>query len=207
MLVEHVVEPLRASPARNPRIALNIPALAPRSTASTVIAELLQQLAERRSCRRGRRSSRSGSPARRRSCRPARRRNTRPSAATSPIDTMTGLPRWRARSTSRQIVSEATAEPPGLSMRKRIARTSLSRDRLAERRGRSRVRVELVVADQRLPPAALAGDHARCRRSARSRRRSSCGRPGAVEIARQLDQNSAPAAGALRAPRAIASSR
>ena len=40
---------------------------------------------------------------------------------------MTGLPASRARATSRQIVSEATAEPPGLSMRNRIALTSASR--------------------------------------------------------------------------------
>ncbi len=40
---------------------------------------------------------------------------------------MTGLPRSRARTTSRQIDSEATAEPPGLSMRNRIARTLASR--------------------------------------------------------------------------------
>ena len=40
---------------------------------------------------------------------------------------MTGLPRSRAKTTSRQIDSEATAEPPGLSTRKRIARTAASR--------------------------------------------------------------------------------
>ena len=40
--------------------------------------------------------------------------------------TMIGLPASLARTTSRQIVSDAVAEPPGLSMRKRMARTGAS---------------------------------------------------------------------------------
>jgi hypothetical protein len=43
-----------------------------------------------------------------------------------PIDTTTGLPRARARTTSRQIVSEATYEPPGLFTRSRMARARSS---------------------------------------------------------------------------------
>ena len=43
-----------------------------------------------------------------------------------PIDTITGLPAFFARSTSRQIVSDATADPPGLSTRNTIAFTSSS---------------------------------------------------------------------------------
>ncbi len=39
------------------------------------------------------------------------------------MDTTTGLPAARARTTSRQIVSEATYEPPGLFTRSTIART------------------------------------------------------------------------------------
>src|SRR5882672_8461563 len=49
-----------------------------------------------------------------------------PDPARSPIETITGLPALRALTTSRQIVSEATYEPPGLSTRNRIAFTSLS---------------------------------------------------------------------------------
>ena len=46
-----------------------------------------------------------------------------PDAATLPIDTTTGFPASRARDTSRQMVSEATYDPPGLSMRNTMART------------------------------------------------------------------------------------
>src|SRR6266851_6458323 len=49
-----------------------------------------------------------------------------PEPAKFPIETITGLPAWRARTTSRQMVSEATYEPPGLSTRNKIALTSLS---------------------------------------------------------------------------------
>src|SRR5665647_2515783 len=49
-----------------------------------------------------------------------------PDAAASPIDTTTGLPASRTRHTSRQIVSEATAEPPGESMCRTTARTCSS---------------------------------------------------------------------------------
>src|SRR2546428_10161422 len=41
--------------------------------------------------------------------------------------TITGLPASRASTVSRQIVSDATAEPPGLSTRRTIALTRLSR--------------------------------------------------------------------------------
>ena len=47
-----------------------------------------------------------------------------PEAATSPIETTTGFPALRARDTSRQIVSEATYDPPGESTRKTMAATS-----------------------------------------------------------------------------------
>ena len=44
----------------------------------------------------------------------------------SPMDTTTGFAAARARTTSRQIVSEATYEPPGLSTRSTMARTRSS---------------------------------------------------------------------------------
>src|SRR5260221_13250156 len=46
-----------------------------------------------------------------------------PDAATSLIDTTTGLPALRALTTSRQIESEATYEPPGLFTRSTMALT------------------------------------------------------------------------------------
>ncbi len=49
-----------------------------------------------------------------------------PDAATLPMVTMSGLPACFARTVSRQIVSDATYEPPGLSTRKTIARTAAS---------------------------------------------------------------------------------
>ena len=39
----------------------------------------------------------------------------------APMETMIGLPAFFARTTSRQIVSEATYDPPPLSIRNRIA--------------------------------------------------------------------------------------
>ena len=66
---------------------------------------------------------------------------------------MTGLPRWRARSTSRQIVSEATAEPPGLLMRNRMARTSLVAEGLAKRAA-DLAGAHLLVAEQAAGAAA-----------------------------------------------------
>ena len=62
----------------------------------------------------------------------------------SPIETMTGLPRSRARPTSRQIVSEATAEPPGLSMRNRIALTSASRNAARNPRATARALISAL---------------------------------------------------------------
>src|SRR5207237_9306538 len=50
----------------------------------------------------------------------------RAESARSPLETITGVPALRARTTSRQIASDATYDPPGLSTRKRIAFTSLS---------------------------------------------------------------------------------
>ena len=49
-----------------------------------------------------------------------------PEAATSPIDTTTGLPAARTLTTSRQITSDAIAEPPGLFTRSTTARAPSS---------------------------------------------------------------------------------
>ena len=49
-----------------------------------------------------------------------------PDAATSPIDTTTGLPAARTRTTSRQMTSDAVAEPPGLFTRSTTARAPSS---------------------------------------------------------------------------------
>src|SRR5262249_62405939 len=49
-----------------------------------------------------------------------------PEAATSLIDTTTGLPAARVLTTSRQMVSDATADPPGLLTRSSTARTRSS---------------------------------------------------------------------------------
>src|SRR5260370_518767 len=66
----------------------------------------------------------------------------------------TGLPRSRPRTPSRQIVSEATAEPPGLSMRNRIAPTSASRNASRKARATSRALISTVPVSglAALPP-------------------------------------------------------
>ncbi len=49
-----------------------------------------------------------------------------PDAATSPIETTTGLPAARSLTTSRQITSDAVYEPPGLLTRSTTARAPSS---------------------------------------------------------------------------------
>ena len=68
--------------------------------------------------------------------------------------TTSGFRAFLASSVASQIVSEATAEPPGLSIRNTIARTLLSAGGLAERAGQV-VRADAAAAGKRIafPPA------------------------------------------------------
>ena len=68
------------------------------------------------------------------------------------------MPAFFARTTSRQIVSEATYEPPGLETRKRIAATFVVLDRRPDRL-RHRLRAHRLPARERVA-AALAADDA-----------------------------------------------
>ncbi len=67
-----------------------------------------------------------------------------PDAARSPIEMITGLPALRVSTTSRQMASEATYEPPGLSTRNTTALTLSSR--------RAARKAAQIVSEPMAPP-------------------------------------------------------